>query len=139
MIMIRRYSEVITLPTFEERFEYLKLSGTVAETTFGSLRYLNQQFYNSEEWKRIRREVIIRDSGLDLAHEDYPISTAIVIHHINPISAQDILERHPSVTSLENLIVTSDRTHRAIHYGSFEIVQEPYVPRSPNDTIPWKK
>lgn len=139
--MKKTYTELLTLPTFEERFRYLKLDGAVGDITFGHTRFLNQALYNSWEWKRIRREVIIRDNGCDLAiadrlinGPDYPL-----IHHINPITIDDILERRSIVFDLENLITTTYKTHNAIHYGdeSQTIIVQPII-RRPGDTCPWK-
>lgn len=136
---IRTYSELIKLPTFEERFEYLKLSASVADPTFSGHRYLNQQLYKSPEWKLTRREIILRDNGFDLGHEDYPIGGKIYIHHLNPITIDDILERRRCVFDLENLISSSFNTHNAIHYGSEEILSSRIpIERTKNDTIPWR-
>ena len=138
MPMNKTYSELIKLSTFEERFKYLKLEGTVCEETFGFDRYLNQIFYKSEEWKRIRRRVIIRDNGCDLAWEEYEIKGIIIIHHINPITKEDILDRSSKLFDLENLICTSVNTHKAIHYGNEEMLPKKIVERTMNDTCPWK-
>lgn len=138
--MKRTYTELISLPTFEERFRYLKMNGSVGDITFGHERFLNQALYASYEWKRVRREVLIRDNCCDLAIEDrliygpYPI-----IHHINPITRDDILERRNIVFDLENLITTTYRTHNAIHYGDESQIALPQlVERRPGDTCPWK-
>ena len=136
---MKTYTECISLPTFEERFEYLKLSGGVGMETFGSSRYLNQIFYGTPEWKKIRRDVIARDEGCDLAHRDRPINTKIYIHHINPITVDDILNRKESLFDLENLISVSFNTHNAIHYGdkSLLIPSSP-TERKPFDQAPWR-
>lgn len=136
---MKTYTECISLPTFEERFEYLKLSGGVGMETFGSSRYLNQIFYGTPEWKKIRRDVIARDEGCDLAHRDRPINTKIYIHHINPITVDDILNRKESLFDLENLISVSFNTHNAIHYGD-ESLLIPSSPteRKPFDQAPWR-
>lgn len=136
---MRTYSELITLPTFEERFEYLKLDGKVGEDTFGFDRYFNQQLYSSPEWKEIRRKVIIRDEGCDLAIPDREIFGKIIVHHMNPMSLEDIEEHNPDIFDPEFLITTVKRTHDAIHYGdaSLLIESKPIV-RSPNDTCPWR-
>lgn len=134
----KTYSELITISSFEERFEYLSLSGIVGDITFGGHRYLNQKLYQSPEWKSIKREVILRDNGCDLAHEDYPIKGHIYIHHINPISIEDILERRSCVFDLENLISASFITHNAIHYGSEELLTRKPIIRTKNDTCPWR-
>lgn len=135
---IRSYSELIKLRTFEERFEYLKLGGKVGEETFGFDRYLNQAFYTSEEWKSIRHKVIVRDLGCDLASEDREIHGRIMIHHMNPITKKDILERSKFLLDPEYLITTTKSTHDAIHYGSKDLLGQAPVERKPNDTCPWK-
>ena len=136
---IRTYSELITIPTFEERFEYLKLNGSVGLETFGHDRYLNQILYNSQEWRRFRPEIIVRDNGCDLACEGYEIFGKILIHHINPITAQDILNRNPKVFDPENVITTVHNTHNAIHYGDENLLITVPIERSRNDTCPWQK
>lgn len=135
----KSHSELIKIDSFEERFKYLSLVGIVGETTFGGHRYLNQILYQTDKWKKdTRREVILRDNGCDLAHEDYPIQGSIYIHHINPITIDDILEERTCVFDLENLISTSFRTHNAIHYGTEELLQKGFVERKKNDTCPWR-
>ena len=134
----RRYSELIALPTFQERFEYLKLTGQVGLDTFGFDRYLNQIFYKSHEWKRVRDEVIIRDNGCDLGIPGYDIYDKIYIHHMNPILQEDILDRNPDLMNPEFLICTSHKTHNAIHYGTEDILDIEPIVRSKNDTCPWK-
>ena len=136
---IRTYSELITIPTFEKRFEYLKLNGSVGLETFGHDRYLNQILYNSPEWRRFRPEIIVRDNGCDLACEGYEIFGKILIHHINPITAQDILNRNPKVFDPENVITTVHNTHNAIHYGDENLLITAPIERSRNDTCPWRK
>ena len=136
--MMKSYSELIRIPSFEERFQYLRINGIVGEETFGCDRYLNQIFYKSEEWKRIRRRVIIRDNGYDLAWDEYEIKGIIIIHHINPITKEDILDRSSKLFDLENLICTSVNTHKAIHYGNEEMLPKKIVERTMNDTCPWK-
>lgn len=134
----KRYSELIALPTFQERFEYLKLVGNVGIETFGFDRYLNQTFYKSPEWKTIRDKVIIRDNGCDLGIPGHEIFGKIYIHHMNPILQEDILDRNPDLMNPEFLICTSHKTHNAIHYGTEDIlVVEPII-RSKNDMCPWK-
>ena len=135
---MRTYSELILLPTFEERFQYLKLGGTVGQITFGYERYLIQLLYGSDEWKRCRRKVIIRDLGCDLACEGYELQDKILIHHINPITVDDILQRNPRVFDLENLICTSHNTHNAIHYGDENLLLRAPIVRTKNDMCPWK-
>lgn len=138
--MIKTYSELILLPTFEERFEYLKLSGSVGKDTFGYDRYLNQIFYRSAEWKRLRDEIIIRDNGCDLGIPDRPISAGrIYIHHINPLRKGDILSRSEYLTNPEYLICCTYTTHNAIHYGDgSKLITGPII-RTKNDTCPWKR
>lgn len=134
---MRTYSELITLPTFIERYEYLKLGGRVGEDTFGWERYLNQTFYRSNEWKRIRRVVIIRDNGCDLGVDGYEINSRIYIHHINPIGAEDIANVTEFLFDPEYLISTSFNTHQAIHYGDESLlITEPIV-RTKDDTKLW--
>ena len=136
---IRTYSELIELPSFKERFEYLQLNGKVAEETFGYDRYLNQVFYNSYEWKQIRRDVILRDNGLDLGCDDRIIGGKIYVHHMNPILLKDIETRSADILNPEYLISCSFDTHNAIHYGDITLLPEyEIVERKPNDTIPWK-
>lgn len=136
--MIKSYSEMITLPTFEERFEYLRLKGYVGKDTFGHDRYLNQILYNSKEWKSTRNKIIIRDNGCDLACEGFEIHGQVLIHHINPISVEDIVNCNPIVFDPENLITTVHNTHNAIHYGDGSLLITTPVERSKNDTIPWR-
>ncbi len=137
--IIRTYSRLILLLTFEERFEYLKLGARIGESTFGFERHLNQVFYRSPEWKEIRRKVILRDEGCDLAIADREILDRIEIHHINPITAEDIENREAILFDLDNLICVSPNTHKAIHYGDASLLMrsKPVV-RRPNDTCPWK-
>lgn len=134
---MRRYSELIKLPTFKERFEYLRLDGAVGVETFGFDRYLNQIFYHTPEWRRIRRDVIARDEGCDLGIEGYDICGRILIHHMNPILPEDINKRNPDILNPEFLIATCKRTHDAIHYGADAPEYEP-VTRFAGDTCPWK-
>ncbi len=137
---LRTYSELILLPSFEERFEYLKLKGKIGEDTFGFDRWLNQKFYRSKEWKRIRDQVILRDGGCDLAVPDREIYGKAIIHHMNPVSIQDIVEATEYLLNPEYLICTTLETHNAIHYGNAEgcLRTNPTV-RLPNDTCPWKQ
>lgn len=136
---IKTYSELITLPTFEERFEYLKIGGKVGVDTFGFDRYLNQIFYRSDEWKSIRDEVIIRDNGCDLGIEGREIYSRIIVHHMNPITKDDILNRSDFLLNPEFLICTIKLTHDAIHYGDSSILLTEPVIRTKNDTCPWKR
>lgn len=135
---IRTYSELILLPTFEERFQYLKLDGRVGEETFGLDRYLNQIFYTSDEWRKIRRDVIVRDNGYDLGILDREIQGLITVHHLNPISVEDILNRTEILLNPEYLISVSDITHKAIHYGDERLLITAPIERRPNDTCPWR-
>lgn len=136
---MRTYSELITLPTFEERFRYLKLDGRVGEDTFGFDRYLNQRFYRSEEWKQIRREVIVRDGGCDLAIPDRAIFGRIIVHHMNPVSLSDLDGNEKYILDPEYLITTFKLTHDAIHYGDESLLMEsePIV-RTEGDTCLWR-
>ena len=136
---IRTYSELIALPTFKERYEYLRLNGRVGEETFGYDRYMNQTFYKSREWLNIRDEVIIRDNGCDLGVEGYEIHGRILIHHMNPITIDDILQRSDFLLNPEYLISTIKRTHDAIHYGDENLLIDVPIERTKNDTCPWKR
>lgn len=136
---IKSYSEVILLPTLEERFEYLKLYGKVGAETFGYDRYLNQILYHDPEWKRIRNDVIIRDNGCDLGVEGHEIHGRILVHHINPITIDDVKLRRYCVFDLNNLICTSHDTHNAIHYGDANLLPKNPIERKPNDTCPWRR
>lgn len=140
MRTFKTYSELITLPTFEERFRYLKLNGAVGKETFGYDRYLNQILYHSPEWRSFRNSIISRDEGRDLGCIGFDILTNILVHHINPISVDDVLNRDPKVFDPENAICVSLSTHNAIHYGDESILRsvKPVV-RSRNDTCPWRK
>ena len=135
---IRTYSELITLPTFKERYEYLRIGGKVGEETFGFDRYLNQIFYKSKEWLDIRDEVIIRDNGCDLGIEGRAIHSKILIHHMNPITVKDILERSDFLLNPEYLISTVKNTHDAIHYGDSSLLVKDPIERRKNDTCPWR-
>lgn len=135
---IRTYSELITLQTFEERYKYARLGGRVGESTFGYERYLNQLFYESKEWRDFRRSIIIRDRGCDLGILDREISGLIMIHHLNPISVDDILQRRECLLDPENAICASPNTHRAIHYGDEGLLIKAPIVRSKNDTCPWR-
>lgn len=135
---IRTYSELIKLPTFEDRFRYLSLEGIVGESTFGFDRYLNQVFYRSQRWKKIRDYVILRDNGCDLAMEGYEIYDRILVHHMNPITLRDIELESEYLIDPEFLICTVHNTHNAIHYGDESLLPILPVDRRPNDTCPWK-
>lgn len=136
---MKSYSKLIKLPTFEERFDYLKLSNGVGIETFGAERYLNQTIYWSAEWKRVRRDVIIRDNGCDLGIEDRPIQKGVFVHHINPITVEDIIKRSKKVFDMNNLITVSFDTHQAIHYGNKDqLIPSMPTERKPNDQCPWR-
>ena len=136
--IIRTYSELATLPTFEERFNYLKLKGQVGKDTFGFDRWLNQIFYRDPEWKSVRDYVIVRDNGCDLGVDGYEINGRILVHHMNPISKEDILERSKYLLDPEFLISTIHNTHNAIHYGDEDLLIKTPIERTKNDTCPWK-
>lgn len=137
--MIRTYSELIEIPTFKERYFYLQLDGSVAEETFGWDRQINQIFYKSKEWKDFRRDMIVRDEGCDLAFPDYVIHDRILLHHLNPITKEDILYRRLDVIlNPENVVCVSRRTHNAIHYGDDTQLYSEVTIRRPGDTCPWK-
>ena len=134
---IRTYSDLIRLPTFMERFEYLRLNGQVGSETFGFGRYLNQQFYHSREWKTVRDYVITRDLGRDLAKDGYEIHGKIYIHHMNPITQTDIVRSRASMVDPEFLICVSHNTHNAIHYGDASLLVTEPIERKPGDTNLW--
>ena len=136
---IKTYSELIQLPTFEERFQYLKLSGAVGKETFGFDRYLNQSFYRSAAWKRVRDQVIVRDNGCDLGIDDRIIYGKILIHHMNPINDRDILDLTDILLNPEYLICVSHLTHNAIHYSDESLLPREPIVRFKNDTCPWKR
>lgn len=136
--MIRTYSELITIPTFEERYKYVRIGGRIGDETFGFDRYINQTFYTSREWRRFRRDIIVRDMGCDLAMEDREIGGLIIIHHLNPIRIDDILQRSDLLMNPENVICVSDNTHKAIHYGDESLLITAPVERRKNDTCPWR-
>lgn len=135
---IKTYSELITIPTFEERFEYLQLKGSVGKDTFGYDRHLNQVLYRSPEWKRLRNQIIIRDCGCDLACEGYDIHSKVLIHHLNPITVEDVLARSRKVFDPDNLVCVSHNTHNAIHYGDLDLLVTGPIIRTKNDTCPWR-
>lgn len=134
----KSYHELILLPSYKERFEYLKLKGGIGITTFGNDRYLNQGFYTSSKWKETRDQAIIRDNGCDLACEGFLIYGKIFVHHINPITIEDVETNSHVLYDLDNLICCSYETHLAIHYGNGNVLAEEPVIRKPNDTIPWR-
>lgn len=146
---IRTYSEVITIPSFEDRYEYLRLDGRVGQETFGHDRYLNQILYTSQPWRRFRDKIIIRDNGCDLACEGYEVRSfrdrdgkihrpKILIHHINPITVDDVINNRTNVFDPENVICVTHNTHQAIHYGDSNLLFGPPIERSQNDTCPWR-
>lgn len=135
--MTRTFSELTRLITFADRFEYLKLNGSVGRETFGFDRWINQQFYRSKQWRDIRNEVIARDEGLDLGFPGYEIYDRIIIHHMNPITAEEIEHGNNDILDPEFLITTTHKTHNAIHYGDASLLPRPPVERRPGDTRLW--
>lgn len=136
---MKTYSELVKLQTFEDRFRYLKLGGSVGEETFGVKRWLNQVFYKTDDWKIFRRDIIVRDEGCDLGIKDRSYNYGLLVHHIEPITVEDIVSRNvDKLLNPENAITTIDKTHRAIHYGDESILHLGIVERKPNDTIPWR-
>ena len=133
----KTYSELIQLPTFEERFRYLALSGVVGDQTFGWERHLNQSFYNSTDWRRTRDHIIVRDGGCDMAVQGREIYSTIYIHHINPLTPADLRDYSPALLNPENLISVTHQTHNAIHYGDENNLQKDFVERTPGDTVDW--
>ena len=137
--IIRTYSELISIPSYEDRFNYLKLHGKVGEDTFGFDRYINQRFYRSKEWHDIRKIVISRDLGCDMAMKGFEIYGQILIHHMNPILVLDILNSTDYLLNPEYLICNTKDTHNAIHYGNVSFLKGIIKKRLPNDTCPWRK
>lgn len=137
-MVIKTYSELLSLKTFEDRFNYLVENGTLGEATFGGSRFINQQFYRSSEWRSIRDSVIIRDNGMDLGIDGMPINGRVVVHHMVPLKKEDFLYRTPFLVDPEYMITMSHNTHNAIHFGSIDSTTQDYVPRTPNDTCPWR-
>ena len=135
---IKTYSELILLPTFEERYKYLQLNGVIGDETFGFDRYINQMFYRSQEWKQVRDYVIVRDNGCDLGMEGHDIRGRILIHHMNPISMKDIQKNTKILLDPEYLITTMHSTHNAIHYGDESLLISAPIERTKNDTCLWK-
>lgn len=138
-MIIRTYSELMQFETIEERFEYLRIGGKIGEDTFGFDRYLNQMFYRLPEWKKTRRYVIIRDGGCDLGVEGYDIFGIVIVHHMNPVTKEQILNRDPVLFDPEYLITVSDLTHKAVHYGDSNLLPKIYTERRKNDTCPWRR
>lgn len=137
--IIRTYTELMKLKTFEERYRYLKLTARVGEETFGFDRYLNQQFYHSQEWKSIRNEIIIRDSACDLGIIGREMSKGIIIHHMNPITKDDLIHQTDFLLNPDYLICTSKKTHSAIHYGDESLLFDGLTERTKDDTCPWRR
>lgn len=135
--MIRTYSELRRLHTFEERYHYLSLRGVVGQSTFGFDRHMNQKFYTSREWKHIREQVIVRDNGCDLGVDGYEIHSKLYIHHMNPMVVADIVHGNDDILDPEFLITTTHRTHNAIHYGDERLLPRPLAVRRPGDTKLW--
>ena len=133
------YSELITIPTFIERFRYLKIGGRVGADTFGHDRYLNQILYHSDEWLEFRDFIIIRDNGCDLACPGFELHDRIIVHHIDPITVEDVIRRHPKIFDPENVISTCLNTHNAVHYGDESRLALLPIARTKNDTCPWRK
>ena len=138
-MIIRTYTELMKLATFEERYRYLKLVAKVGEETFGFERYLNQQFYHSQEWKSIRAQIILRDNACDLGIPGREMDKGIIIHHMNPITKDDLIHQSDFLLNPDYLICVSKKTHSAIHYGDDKLLFEGVVERSKNDTCPWRR
>lgn len=133
------YRELIRIPTFRERYEYLRIGGVVGQATFGSDRYLNQILYTSPEWRRFRNDIIIRDDGCDMALQGMQIiGYMIIVHHVNPLTVEDVENRNPVIFDPDNVVCVTERTHRAIHYGDASLLPEIPIIRTKNDTCPWK-
>lgn len=137
-MIFRNFKELSRLKTFEERYEYLRIKGDVGIETFGFDRYLNQALYSSKEWKQVRDIVILRDNGCDLGMDGYEIQKGIIIHHMNPLTINDVLNRNEDIFNPNYLICCSHRTHNAIHYGDSEQLPKSLIERKPKDTCPWK-
>ena len=137
--MSKSYSELIRIPTFLERFRYLQIGGKVGADTFGHDRYLNQILYRTTEWKRFRNRIILRDQGYDLGCEGYEIFGKVLVHHINPITIEDILRRDHKILDPDNVISTCLDTHNAIHYGDESLLITDPIERKPNDTCLWRR
>lgn len=135
---IKSYSELITIPTFIGRYEYLKITSRIGDMTFGGSRELNQLLYKSDRWRSFRNGIIIRDNGCDLGIDGREILSRATVHHINPITIDDILSNNPKVFDPDNAITSEDITHKAIHYGNIELLVKDPVTRYANDTCPWK-
>lgn len=138
MALIRCYKELKRLKTFQERYDYLRVGGLIGDSTFGFERYLNQMLYSSPQWRKVRDEVIIRDNGNDLGIDGFQIFDHIVVHHMNPITIEQVEEAASEIFDPEYLICCSTRTHNAIHYGNSSLLPQLPLERRPNDTCPWK-
>lgn len=138
MKKIRCYRDLRALTSIKDRYEYLKIGGKIGDSTFGFDRYLNQEFYQSYEWKKARRSVILRDNGCDMGLPDYELDSGIIVHHMNPITMDDIIERNPDIFDPEYLICVSDRSHRAIHFGDISLLPKGLIERRSGDTCPWR-
>lgn len=136
---MRTFKELDRCKTFEERYEYLRLKGEVGQDTFGFDRYINQMFYKSAEWKRVRDQVIVRDNGCDMGDAEHPIMGRIIIHHMNPIRKEDFNDNPDFLLNPDYLVCVSHNTHNAIHYGSINLLPREPIERKPNDTCPWRK
>ena len=135
---LKSYRNLILIPTFEERYEYLKLSGVVGESTFGFDRYLNQEFYTSKEWRQFRYKMIARDEGCDMGHPDFPIGGRVILHHINPLLVEDFENSSDALFDPDNVICVSKATHNAIHFGDETLLPAEPIIRTANDTCPWR-
>ena len=139
MKMSRSYKELSEISDYVKRFEYLRLGCSIGELTFNGHRYLNQKFYTSDpQWLKVKQQVILRDEGCDMGHPDFPIYGKILIHHINPITIDDLIQRNPCIFDLDNLVCVCLNTHNAIHYGDSSLLKLPPVERRANDTCPWR-
>lgn len=137
-VILKSYRNLILLPTILDRFEYLRIKANVGDPTFGFDRFINQDFYQSREWRQVRMKVIARDEGCDLGMPDYPIGGKVIIHHINPITAEDIENSSDLLFDLDNLICVSESTHNAIHFGDETLLPAEPIIRLPGDTCPWR-
>lgn len=137
-MLLKSYRNLILLPTILDRFEYLRIKANVGDSTFGFDRFINQDFYQSREWRQVRMKVIARDEGCDLGVPEYPIGGKVIIHHINPITAEDIENASDLLFDLDNLICVSESTHNAIHFGDETLLPAEPIIRTPGDTCPWR-
>ena len=139
MTSTRSYHELRRIETFEERFRYLVLRGSVGVSSFGFDRWLNQRFYKSREWKQVRDVVIVRDNGCDLGIDGYEIHDMVLVHHMNPATVDDIVDGEEDLLNPDFLITTTHKTHNAIHFGDESLLPKPYIPRRPGDTQLWSR